>query len=147
MNTQQHTRRFRFAALASIALASSSACLALAGPSGGAFEITWHTIDSGGTTSTIGGDFELAGTIGQPDAGGEMTGGSFSLTGGFWAGVNSGPPCLGDLTGDGILNFFDVSAFLVAFSANDPIADFTGDGVWNFFDVSEFLIAFAAGCP
>lgn len=57
------------------------------------------------------------------------------------------PPCLADLTGDGVLNFFDVSAFLQAFGAQDPIADFTNDGIWNFFDVSAFLGAFAAGCP
>lgn len=56
-------------------------------------------------------------------------------------------PCIADLTGDGVLNFFDVSAFLGAFAAQDPIADFTGDGVFNFFDVSAFLGAFAAGCP
>ncbi len=56
-------------------------------------------------------------------------------------------PCIADLTGDGVLNFFDVSAFLSAFAAQNPIADFTGDGVYNFFDVSAFLSAFAAGCP
>ncbi|MBL4699226.1 MAG: hypothetical protein JKX70_10370 [Phycisphaerales bacterium] len=55
--------------------------------------------------------------------------------------------CLADLTGDGELNFFDVSAFLGAFAQNDPIADFTGDGLFNFFDVSAFLGAFVAGCP
>jgi Right handed beta helix region len=55
--------------------------------------------------------------------------------------------CLADLTGDGLLNFFDVSAFLAAFASGDPIADFTGDGGLNFFDVSAFLSAFAAGCP
>jgi hypothetical protein len=55
--------------------------------------------------------------------------------------------CPADLTGDGSLNFFDVSAFLTAFAANNPVADFTGDGAFNFFDVSAFLTAFAAGCP
>ena len=55
--------------------------------------------------------------------------------------------CPADLTGDGSLNFFDVSAFLSAFSSNDPIADFTGDGSFNFFDVSAFLNAFGMGCP
>lgn len=60
----------------------------------------------------------------------------------------SGPPvCPADLTGDGIYNFFDVSAFLGAFSTMNPIADFTGDGIFNFFDVSAFLGAFSAGCP
>jgi len=55
--------------------------------------------------------------------------------------------CPTDLNGDGDLNFFDVSAFLAAFAANDPTADFNNDGFFNFFDVSAFLTAFAAGCP
>lgn len=55
--------------------------------------------------------------------------------------------CPADLTGDGVLNFFDVSAFLSAFNAMNPIADFTGDGMFNFFDVSGFLSAYSAGCP
>ncbi|MFG0247070.1 MAG: GC-type dockerin domain-anchored protein [Phycisphaerales bacterium JB052] len=60
---------------------------------------------------------------------------------------DAGTTCPADLTGDGELNFFDVSAFLNAFAASDPIADFTGDGSFNFFDVSTFLNAFSAGCP
>jgi hypothetical protein len=55
--------------------------------------------------------------------------------------------CQADLTGDGSLDFFDVSAFLNAFNAQDPIADFTGDGLYDFFDVSAFLNSFNAGCP
>jgi hypothetical protein len=55
--------------------------------------------------------------------------------------------CPADLTGDGALDFFDVSAFLSAYNAMDPAADFTGDGVFDFFDVSGFLSAFNAGCP
>ncbi len=55
--------------------------------------------------------------------------------------------CPPDLTGDGELNFFDVSAFLTAFSGKHPSADFTGDGLFNFFDVSAFLAAFSKGCP
>jgi len=55
--------------------------------------------------------------------------------------------CLADFTNDGILNFFDVSAFIIALTNNDPIADFNNDGRWNFFDISEFLQAFTAGCP
>lgn len=61
--------------------------------------------------------------------------------------VSGAAACAADLTGEGDLNFFDVSAFLGAFAAMDPIADFTGDGLFNFFDVSAFLGAFAAGCP
>ncbi|PCI07764.1 hypothetical protein COB72_09600 [bacterium] len=61
-------------------------------------------------------------------------------------GINC-PPNLADLTGDGNLNFFDVSAFLYEFNLNRPIADFNMDGQWNFFDVSAFLAAFSAGSP
>lgn len=56
-------------------------------------------------------------------------------------------PCLADLTQDGELNFFDVSAFLSAYTNGDQNADFTGDGTLNFFDVSAFLGAYNAGCP
>lgn len=47
----------------------------------------------------------------------------------------------------GELDFFDVSAFLVAYNAMDPAADLNGDGAFDFFDVSAFLTAFNAGCP
>jgi len=56
-------------------------------------------------------------------------------------------PCPADLTGDGVLNFFDISAFLSAFNSGDSLADLNGDGIYNFFDVSDFLGAFAEGCP
>lgn len=55
--------------------------------------------------------------------------------------------CEADLTGDGVLDFFDVSAFLAAFGGMDPVSDFNGDGSFDFFDVSAFLGAFGAGCP
>lgn len=55
--------------------------------------------------------------------------------------------CPADLNGDGVLDFFDVSAFLTAFNSMDPIADLTGDGAFDFFDVSAFLSAYGSGCP
>jgi hypothetical protein len=58
-----------------------------------------------------------------------------------------GQPCPADLNDDGELNFFDVSAFLTAYQALDPIADFNEDGQFNFFDVSAFLTAYQDGCP
>jgi len=48
------------------------------------YSIDWSTIDGGGGTST-GGVYSVSGTIGQPDAGSPMTGGQYSLTGGFWS--------------------------------------------------------------
>ena len=47
------------------------------------YSIDWHKIAGGGGTSTNG-QYSLSGTIGQHDAGGPLTGGNFSLTGGFW---------------------------------------------------------------
>src|SRR2546427_2022735 len=48
------------------------------------FAIDWFTIDGGGGTST-GGVYTVSGTIGQPDAGRTMSGGSYTLVGGFWS--------------------------------------------------------------
>lgn len=56
-------------------------------------------------------------------------------------------PCPVDLTGDGLVDFFDVSAFLTAYASMDPVADFNDDGSFNYFDVSAFLTDYAVGCP
>src|SRR3989304_4093527 len=69
------------------------------------FEVSRFTIDGGGVMRSTGGDFELSGTIGQPDAG-AMTGGDFTLNGGFWfEGVPS------DCNEDGVGNLFDYDPF------------------------------------
>lgn len=47
------------------------------------YSIDWSTIDGGGGTST-GGVYSVSGTIGQSDAGAKMSGGNFSVDGGFW---------------------------------------------------------------
>ncbi len=48
------------------------------------YSVDWYKISGGGGTSS-GGNYSVSGTIGQHDAAGELTGGSYSLTGGFWA--------------------------------------------------------------
>ena len=48
------------------------------------YSIDWYKIAGGGGTSA-GGVYAVSGTIGQPDAGGPMTGGNYSLIGGFWS--------------------------------------------------------------
>jgi hypothetical protein len=48
------------------------------------YSIGWYKIAGGGGTSANG-QFSVTGTIGQPDAGGTMTGGNYSMTGGFWS--------------------------------------------------------------
>ena len=48
------------------------------------YSIDWSKVSGGGGTST-GGVYSMTGTIGQPDAGCAMSGGQFSVTGGFWS--------------------------------------------------------------
>lgn len=48
------------------------------------YSISWWTVDSGGGNS-VGDVYTLSGTIGQPDAGAQLSGGDFTLQGGFWA--------------------------------------------------------------
>ena len=48
------------------------------------YTIDWYKVSGGGGTST-GSVYSISGTIGQQDAGGPLTGGSYSFTGGFWA--------------------------------------------------------------
>jgi hypothetical protein len=47
------------------------------------FDLTWWTVDGGGTTSPAGSGYALGGTAGQPD-GALWRGGSYTLAGGFW---------------------------------------------------------------
>jgi hypothetical protein len=61
-------------------LLHSSFCL----PAVGQYSIDWYQVSGGGGTSTNG-EYSVSGTIGQPDAGVAMSGGGYSLVGGFWS--------------------------------------------------------------
>ena len=50
--------------------------------------LQWWTVDGGGGALSAG-DYTLAGTVGQPDAGPTLSNGVYSLTGGFWPGVTA----------------------------------------------------------
>jgi len=67
------------------------------------YAVDWSSIDGGGGTST-GGVYEVSGTIGQPDAG-TMSGGNFTLEGGFWSAITAiqtpGAPLLSIRRADG----------------------------------------------
>jgi hypothetical protein len=54
------------------------------------YSIDWHKISGGGGASA-GGVYSVSGTIGQPEAGAIMSGGSYSVTGGFWALIRTVP--------------------------------------------------------
>ncbi len=74
-----------------LALASLwSTVTAVAEPRDG-YAVAWWTVDSGGESASSGGSYTLASTIGQPDAGPTLTGGTYTLAGGFWgAGAAAG---------------------------------------------------------
>ena len=57
------------------------------------YSIGWYKVSGGGGASS-GGQFSVTGTIGQADSTAAMTGGSFSLAGGFWSFLSL-PPASG----------------------------------------------------
>ncbi len=141
-------RRSRITAyVLAIAFIAGTAALAPSGPS---FDLSWHTIDGGGGTST-GGGFELTGTVGQPDTGVVMTGGSFALIGGFWAGP-APIPCPEDTNGDGAINVLDLIEVLLCFGQPaippcDTGQDTNNDGAINVLDLIDVLLQFGQACP
>ncbi len=70
-----------------LVLLTSAFCLSARGQS---YSIDWFTVDGGGGTST-GGVYSVSATPGQPDAG-TMSGGTFTLTGGFWGAIAAVQP-------------------------------------------------------
>ncbi len=105
-------RSHSIAYVAAILVTAGAAALAPVG--GGDFDLSWHTIDGGGGGSSTGGGFELAGTIGQHDAGPVMTGGTFALLGGLWPGAGSAPgaPCPADFDNTGDVGVKDLLVLL-----------------------------------
>jgi hypothetical protein len=75
-------------------LLAAGVCLAQPGGaalevSSQSYQVTWYTFDGGGLTFSAGGGRTLGGTAGQPDAG-AMSGGGYTLAGGFWYRVPAG---------------------------------------------------------
>ncbi|MFH1107874.1 MAG: dockerin type I domain-containing protein [Planctomycetota bacterium] len=136
--TQQ---RIRMLMLAAAAL-GAPVILAVAG--GPTYDLTWRTIDGGGVMRSTGGDFELSGTIGQPDAG-AMSGGNFTLTGGFWFEVIPS-----DCNEDGVVNLFDYDTFQTCLTGpgGGPLPagcncyDFDGDGKITLLDFATVQAMF-----
>ena len=138
----------RVRALLATGLATLAAGSAWAGGVG--FEIPWYTVDGGGAMNSTGGAFELSGTIGQPDAGPEMTGGGFALTGGFWF-----PVVTGDCNVDGAVTSNDYSEFQGCVSGQGgglpmtecTCSDFDNDGDVDLADYAEFILSFSNTMP
>ncbi len=78
------TARWGHRALPAVLLLLSTLIIQPSTASAQSYSIDWYKVSGGGGTST-GGVYAVSGTIGQHDAGGEMIGGNYSLTGGFWS--------------------------------------------------------------
>ncbi|MCL6533929.1 MAG: hypothetical protein K6U12_11705 [Armatimonadetes bacterium] len=114
--------------------------------SGGGYDLSWWTIDNGGVTFATGGSLTMGGTIGQPDASNTLTGGTYSLTGGFWF----APACIatnGDVDGSGCVDDADLLTVLFAFGATglNP-ADVNCDSIVDDADLLIVLFNFGSGC-
>jgi hypothetical protein len=127
---------------AAVGLTALAAAPALAQPT-----ISWYTIDGGGGTSA-GGAFTISGTIGQPDAGGPMIGGDFSIDGGFWVGTGSGGDgcgCAADYNQDGGVDGSDVEAFFAEWENAEGCSDVNQDGGIDGADVEAFFAVWENG--
>jgi hypothetical protein len=54
---------------------------------GGIYDLSWNTIDGGGSTFAQGGNYALGSTAGAADAGVQSSG-AYVLQGGFWSGTS-----------------------------------------------------------
>lgn len=119
---------------------------ALAALGGADIDLSWRTVDGGGVMESTGGDLELSGTIGQPDAG-ALSGGDFTLTGGFWFALAPD-----DCNSDGGVNLIDYDDFEGCLSGPDiavtPVCtcfDVDQDDDVDLLDVAQFQKAFNGG--
>lgn len=110
------------------------------------FDIVWFTTDSFGGYAS-GGEFELVGTIGQFEAGPQMSNGEFDLVGGFLAGPQTEANLLlGDVDRSGGVTFLDIAPFIDLLAANQfqGEADCNEDGILNFLDIAPFIAILAS---
>jgi hypothetical protein len=86
MNKQQTQIGAAFLVLVALLLLTGAAWAAAPAD----YTLDWWTVDGGGGTwSNVGEQYELNGTIGQPDAD-IWDGGGYTLAGGFWPGGAAG---------------------------------------------------------
>ena len=77
------TRKILLALAALLLLAGGAVVHA---QTGGGYDLSWNTVDGGSAMFSTGGSYSLGGAIGQPDAG-TLSGGGYTLVGGFWGGA------------------------------------------------------------
>ncbi|MFN0149314.1 MAG: FlgD immunoglobulin-like domain containing protein [bacterium] len=81
-------RTHGFVSIAIAIVASATIAHEVRAQTGGAYDLSWNTIDPGGSNTATGGVYSLGGTAGQIDAGAH-SGGAYVLSGGFWSGIDA----------------------------------------------------------
>ena len=119
-----------------ILLLAIVAILVIATGSRADYQIVWSTIDGGGGQSS-GGQYELVGTIGQPDAA-YSEGGRYEVLGGFWPG---GPLCFVDF------KHFARFAELWLETGTGLAADLYEDNIVDSLDLKLFVDEWLCVCP
>lgn len=114
------------------------------------YDLSWHTVDGGGVmfSESADGEYELSGTIGQPDAGAPLSGppgSGYELTGGFWFALVPG-----DCNSDGGVTLFDYGDFESCLSGPGAgvapgcaCFDMNRDGKIDLRDFADFQSAFS----
>lgn len=110
-------------------------------------DLSWYTSpDAGGVTFATGGNYSLGATIGQVDANVpfQMTGGNFTVNGGFWPGATGVEFCLGDIDQDDEIDFQDLLILLNGWGPcpalpTKCVADLDFDGEVDFQDLLILL--------
>ena len=112
----------------------------------------WYTIDGGGVVMSGPNQFDMVGTIGQPDAGAmSQPSRGIDLLGGFWPLPEAGG-CYANCdysTNNPILNINDFQCFVNLYAAQDPRANCDGSTnppILNIVDFQCFVNAYAVGC-
>lgn len=139
------------------AIAGVVVCLVTGTRADAQFAIGWHTIDGGGATypgEGVGGNYAVAGTLGQPDASSftaPMTGGGFEIVGGFWVVAAASCHCRGDLNTDGVISGADIQGFVLCIinGGSCACADSDGSNGVTLDDVDAFVsdLIESAVCP
>ena len=122
-----------------LAIAFLAAAWLLSNLAAGDYAIERHTVEGGGVINAVGGAYSLSGTAGQATVG-PLTGGGYTLVGGFWPGFDPG-----DCDGDHDVDLEDWVAFEtcftgpgVAVTAECQCHDLNGDETINLEDFMLF---------
>jgi hypothetical protein len=123
-----------------ISLAHAAAPRFALAQGGGPFSLTWSALGAGGGTSE-GGDFSLSATAGLPDAG-QLSGGAFTVSGGFWQCT-----LIGDFDDNGLIDVGDIVAAADHWQVTGASPfDLDGDGLVTVRDIMLLAGSFGQAC-